>query len=86
MTFLFVLLAIGLIAATAVVISGRYAPNWGVANSGDYRPETGSLTPVFDVAIRGYRMDEVDATIAELTAKLSDLENDKRKGSAHGKN
>jgi hypothetical protein len=82
MTFLFVLLGIGLIAGAAVVITGRYAPNWGVPNSGDYRPDTGA-EPLFDVAIRGYRMDEVDAKIAELTAKLSESEKDKRKGSAH---
>lgn len=85
MTFLFVVLGIGLIAAAAVVISGRYAPNWGVPNTGDHRPDTG-VAPHFDVAIRGYRMDEVDAKIAELTTKLSELEKDKRKGSAHGEN
>ena len=85
MTFLFVVLGIGLIAAAAVVISGRYVPNWGVPNTGDHRPDTG-VDPHFDVAIRGYWMDEVDAKIAELTTKLSELEKDMRKGSAHGEN
>lgn len=69
MTFLFVLVGVGIIAAVAVIVTGRYAPNWGVSHSGDYRPDV-DTGPQFDVVVRGYRMDEVDATIAELTAKL----------------
>lgn len=81
MTFLFVLLGIGIVAAVAVLLTGRFVPNWGVGNSGDHRPDIGS-EPLFDVAIRGYRMDEVDAKIAELTTEIAELT--EKKGGSHG--
>ena len=81
MTFLFVFLGIGIVAAVAVLLTGRFVPNWGVGNSGDDRPDTGS-DPLFDVAIRGYRMDEVDAKIAELTTEIAELT--EKMGGSHG--
>lgn len=70
MTVLFVLIAIGVIAAVGLVASGRLgalppAP-------ADRRPATRDGNPEFDVVLRGYRMDEVDAVIADLRARLDD--------------
>ena len=65
MTFLFVIVAIAVIAAVAILITGRAYPSMGVAARGEYRPDFPD-NPQFDVVVRGYRMDEVDAKIAEL--------------------
>jgi len=73
MTFLFVILAILVIAGAALVITGRFVPGLGVENSGDYRLETRG----FDVTVRGYRMDEVDTRIEILEARIAELESDK---------
>lgn len=73
MTFLFVILAILVIAGAALVITGRFVPNLGVENSGDHRLETRG----FDVTVRGYRMDEVDTRIEILEARIAELESDK---------
>jgi len=73
MTFLFVILAILVIAGAALVITGRFVPSLGVENSGDYRLETRG----FDVTVRGYRMDEVDTRIEILEARIAELESDK---------
>jgi hypothetical protein len=73
MTFLFVILAILVIAGAALVITGRLVPGLGVENSGDYRLETRG----FDVTVRGYRMDEVDTRIEILEARIAELESDK---------
>ncbi len=70
MTFLFVVLAILVIAGAAMAITGRFAPNVGLANTGDYTPESQG----FDVTVRGYRMDEVDQRIAELEGRITELE------------
>ena len=73
MTFLFVILAILVIAGAALVITGRFVPSLGVENSGDHRLETRG----FDVTVRGYRMDEVDTRIEILEARIAQLESDK---------
>lgn len=73
MTFLFVVLAILVIAGAALVITGRFVPSLGVENSGDHRLETRG----FDVTVRGYRMDEVDTRIEILEARIAELESDK---------
>ncbi|MCH9677009.1 MAG: hypothetical protein WAO33_09440 [Candidatus Nanopelagicales bacterium] len=73
MTFLFVILAILVIAGAALVITGRFVPSLGVENSGDHRLETRG----FDVTVRGYRMDEVDTRIEILEARIAELESDK---------
>ncbi|MCF8551285.1 MAG: hypothetical protein K9G05_04295 [Candidatus Nanopelagicales bacterium] len=73
MTFLFVVLAIAVLAALFAVIMGRWAPDMGVPTVGDNRPE-----PQFDVTLRGYRMDEVDSTIAALEATIAELEKKSR--------
>ncbi len=73
-TFLFVILTIGVIATVVVLVTGRYSPTMGVSTSGDYRPDVtdSSHAPQFDVVVRGYRMDEVDAKIAELESKIQE--------------
>lgn len=39
----------------------------------DLRPDARDGEPAFDVVVRGYRMDEVDATIADLQAQIERL-------------
>lgn len=58
---LFVLLVVAVIAGVALVAAGNLDRLEDVAP--DRRPAAG---PTFDVVPRGYRMDEVDAVIAEL--------------------
>ena len=70
MTFLFVVLAILVIAGAAMLITGRFAPSVGIENTGDYKPDAQG----FDVTVRGYRMDEVDQRIAELEGRIDELE------------
>jgi len=69
MTMLFVLVAIGVIAAAAMVAAGRF---------GDAPDPSPSVRPIgndpnFDVTFRGYRMDEVDAILAEKDARIAQL-------------
>ena len=70
-TSLFVLIAIAVIAAVAMVASGR----WGQLPeaSMDLRPETPDGRPTFDVVLRGYRMDEVDAELERLQRRIDEL-------------
>ncbi len=80
-TFLFVVLAIAIIAVAALVITGKFAPSMGAENSGDHVPETNSAgEPTFDVTLRGYRMDEVDQKIEEMQGIIRDLKADKQPG------
>ena len=74
MTFLFVVLAILVIAGAAVLITGRFTPSFGIENTGDYKPNSQG----FDVTIRGYRMDEVDQKIALLESRISELESNRK--------
>ena len=60
------------IAASAVIITGRFTPNTGIPSSGDYRPDLPDHTG-FDLVVRGYRMDEVDAKIADLNQEITAL-------------
>lgn len=69
MMLLFVLLAIAVIALIALASVGRLGDLPDAPP--DRRPAEG-----FDVVVRGYRMDEVDATIDELRARLSKYEQD----------
>ena len=74
MTFLFVVLAIALIAVIALLITGKFQPSMGLENSGDHIPEIDADgEPAFDVTIRGYRMDEVDQKIAQMQQTIDDL-------------
>jgi hypothetical protein len=75
MTFVFVVLAILVIAGAAMLITGRFSPSIGIENTGDYKPDAQG----FDVTLRGYRMDEVDQKIAELEGRISELESNPKK-------
>lgn len=78
MTFLFVMLAIAIIAVVALVITGKFTPSMGVENVGDHAPEVNMAgEPLFDVTIRGYRMDEVDHKINEMQGIIDSLKADK---------
>ncbi|CAB4883972.1 MAG: hypothetical protein F2793_07975 [Actinobacteria bacterium] len=70
MTIIFVLVALGVIAAVGLAAAGRL----GGATQAipDRRPDTLDGEPAFDVVLRGYRMDEVDATIADLRRRLGE--------------
>jgi hypothetical protein len=72
MTFLFVIVGIAVIATVIILITGRAQPAMGISATGDYRPEFPD-DPQFDVVVRGYRMDEVDAKIAELEQEIGTL-------------
>jgi hypothetical protein len=45
----------------------------------DLRPDQRAGEPSFDVVMRGYRMDEVDATIADLQAQIERLKGTPKK-------
>lgn len=74
MNLFFVLLAIGVITAAFWAWSRS---TWQAAlpkASRDRRPDTLDGQLQFDVVVRGYRMDEVDATIADLEERIRRLE------------
>jgi DivIVA domain-containing protein len=74
MTLFFVLLAIGVIAAGFWAWSRtKWQPVLPATNR-DRRPDTLDGQVQFDVVMRGYRMDEVDATIADLEEQIRRLE------------
>ena len=70
MTILFVLLAMAAIASVGLVAAGRFGALPAVEP--DHRPEGPANDPSFDVVLRGYRMDEVDAVIEDLQRQLGE--------------
>lgn len=62
-TALFFLLAVGVLAAAALALAGRWRPQ-GWADDPGQDPDQRR----FPVVLRGYRMDLVDAEIARLRA------------------
>lgn len=89
MTALFVLVTIAVVAGVALVAAGRWdrsadappdrAPKF--SPSGDDTVGEGfELTglPTFEVVPRGYRMDEVDATLAALREENARLRGERR--------
>ena len=71
MAVLFVLLAIAVIAIIGMIASGRLGALPPAPPS--RRPDQRDGQPEFDVVLRGYRMDEVDAVIADLRSQLEAL-------------
>ena len=71
MTWLFVLLAIAVIAGGALAAVGRLGEL--PAAEPDLRPDAPDDAPAFDVVVRGYRMDEVDARIAAMRDEIDRL-------------
>ena len=68
MSILFVLLAMAAIAGVGLAAAGRLGTLPEAAP--DRRPEGTPGDPTFDVVLRGYRMDEVDAVIEDLQRQL----------------
>jgi len=71
MTLLFAVVVIGIIAGAFLYGAGRWA---GLPPApADRRPAGAADSRGFDVVVRGYRMDEVDARIAELEQEVARL-------------
>jgi DivIVA domain-containing protein len=70
MTVLFVLLAMAAIGAVGLAAAGRLGEL--PEAEPDRRPEDVNGDPKFDVVVRGYRMDEVDAVIDDLKRRLNE--------------
>ncbi|CAB4960949.1 MAG: DivIVA domain-containing protein [Actinobacteria bacterium] len=68
MSILFVLVAMAVIAGVGLAAAGRLGTLPEAVP--DRRPEGPASDPSFDVVLRGYRMDEVDAVIEELQRQL----------------
>ena len=75
MTFVFVLIALGVLAAIGLLATGRLGELPEAERQ--LRPAYLGDAPEFDVVVRGYRMDEVDSTIDLLTAQIADLKSRK---------
>ncbi len=73
MAVLFFLLAFAVIVVAALMVTGRWNPTLG-AETDPRGPDQIDGRLRFDVVIRGYRMDQVDEVIAELQAKVRQLE------------
>jgi DivIVA domain-containing protein len=70
MTWLFAVLAFLVISGTALALAGRWRPR-GMPSGPPPADRPGGAGPVrFDVVLRGYRMDQVDAELARLRAQL----------------
>ena len=71
MTWLFVIVAILVVGAGFLLVLGLLGDLPEAEQ--DLRPDVRDGEPSFDVVVRGYRMDEVDAQIAELQAQIDRL-------------
>lgn len=72
MTLVFIAVGVLIIAGAFWYAAGRIdaaLPD----DAADLRPDRRGGEPTFDVVVRGYRMDEVDATIADLQAEIDEL-------------
>ena len=72
MTLVFMAVGLVVIAAAFWFAVGRLDLSLPDAQS-DLRPDQRAGDPAFDVVLRGYRMDEVDATIADLQSQIAEL-------------
>jgi DivIVA domain-containing protein len=67
-TWVFAIVAFAVMTGTALALAGRWRPQGlppGPPPDGDTPPKR------FDVVLRGYRMDQVDAELARLRALLA---------------
>lgn len=72
MTWLFVVIAIGVLAFVFLVVLGPLGEL--PPAEPDLKPEVVDGDPQFDVVVRGYRMDEVDQQVATLQERIAALE------------
>ncbi len=70
MSLVFAVALILVIGGVVMVLSGRWS---GMTEPAPDRRPRGTGTGGFDVALRGYRMDEVDARIEELERENAEL-------------
>jgi hypothetical protein len=77
-TWLYVIVVLLVIGAGVVVASGRlgHLPD----AEPDLRPDTRDGEPSFDVVVRGYRMDEVDAQLASMQQEIDRLKDNPGNG------
>lgn len=71
MTWLFVIVVILVLGAGFVVVLGLLGDL--PPSEQDLRPDTRDGEPSFDVVVRGYRMDEVDAQLASMQDEIDAL-------------
>ena len=81
MTWLFVIVAILVVGAGFLLILGLLGDL--PEAEPDLRPDTRDGEPSFDVVVRGYRMDEVDAQLADLQAQIDELRDGAAGASGH---
>jgi hypothetical protein len=82
-TWLFVIVVILVLGAGFVAILGLLGDL--PPSEQDLRPDTRDGEPSFDVVVRGYRMDEVDAQLAVLQEEIDRLRHaDAAPGTAPG--
>ena len=72
MTWLFVVVAIGVLAFVFLVVLGPLGELPPVEP--DLKPDVVDGEPQFDVVVRGYRMDEVDQQVATMAERIAALE------------
>lgn len=78
MTVVFVVVGIVVVVGVFwIAVGGLNAELPGSTH--DLRPDARDGEPAFDVVVRGYRMDEVDATIADLRAQIERLKGTPKK-------
>jgi len=70
-TWLFVIVAILVLGAGFLAFLGRLGDL--PSSEQDLRPDTRDGEPSFDVVVRGYRMDEVDAQLASMQDEIDAL-------------
>ena len=77
MGVVFFLIGSAVVAAIAWFVVGKFEV-WLPDAGSDLKPDTRDDDPAFDVVLRGYRMDEVDDTIAQLQAEIESLRTNDR--------
>ena len=77
MGVVFFLVGAAVVAAIAWFVVGKFEM-WLPDAGSDLKPNTRDHDPAFDVVLRGYRMDEVDDTIAQLQAEIESLRTNDR--------
>lgn len=70
MIVVFILLVVLVIGAAAAALAGHWNPE-GLPHAAPPEPASGDGQPRFDVVLRGYRMDQVDAELARLRDQLA---------------
>ena len=77
MGVVFLVIGAAVVAAIAWFVVGKFEV-WLPDAGSDLKPDTRDNDPAFDVVLRGYRMDEVDDTIAQLQAEIESLRTNDR--------